>query len=57
MNTIINFGETKEITFKAGTDTYTRKAEVVDLQYYDDNERLVKIKEVRFKIEKKLCEC
>lgn len=43
MNTTINFGETKEITFKAGTDTYTRKAEVVDLQYYDDNERLVKI--------------
>lgn len=43
MNTTINFEETKEITFKAGTDTYTRKAEVVDLQYYDDNERLVKI--------------
>ena len=43
MNTTINFGETKEITFKAGTDTYTRKAEVTDFQYYDDNERLVKI--------------
>lgn len=43
MNTAINFGETKEITFKAGTDTYTRKAEVTGFQYYDDNERLVKI--------------
>lgn len=43
MNTAINFGETKEITFKAGTDTYTRKAEVVDLKYYDDEERLYKI--------------
>ena len=43
MNTTINFGETKEITFKAGTDTYTRKAEVTGFQYYDDNERLVKI--------------
>lgn len=43
MKPTIHFGETKEITFKAGTDTYTRKAKVFDFQYFDENEQVIKI--------------
>lgn len=42
MNTSIKLGETKEISFSAGSDTYTRKASVRNIQYFDDKEKLIK---------------